>query len=408
MRHMTSGVARLPLAAAVISIGVLVVSSSTPAARRVDRASVTAGVGQSSRTVQQRSGTSDPGARVVRFVFTGQDEALAQEIYAQLKVGADFTALARKYEVSQGQLPDFTDQYRVVKGTAVPEFDQAVFASASQTGRWLPPVKTVMYGWFGIEPLSPLPSSGEKPASAGKLGWPTLPSALVPLSAVANGCGGTGVSVYLTPEKWTFQSGVLLRRTHKVDFRPACLFHDAGYSGAKVADPQDGTVIDYFTWSRERVDAQLRTNARRLCGEAIPAHEAGIRAACYTTVDTAIGLIRKYGEKWYVRRPDLNGTWASVNGVKITITQGVGSPKGRDPRYVRGTWANGAVSGEFRGTLITENLSSEVIGYERTTASDTAKRITIGLKPDAPDTIVIASSVLSGSDNIVTLRRTRS
>lgn len=101
-----------------------------------------------------------PESRDVREILVGKDkEALAKQIYTQVKSGGDFAALAKKYSQDPGS-KDTGGKFTAKKGADVPEFDQAVFAATSKTNEVLPPVNTAQYGWFVIQPLAAI-----KPAS---------------------------------------------------------------------------------------------------------------------------------------------------------------------------------------------------------------------------------------------------
>ncbi len=97
-----------------------------------------------------------PASRNVREILVGKNkEKLAQQIYAQLKAGGDFAAAAKKYSQDPGS-KDSGGKFTAKKGSDVPEFDQAVFATSAKTGELLQPVNTSAYGWFVIQPLGPI------------------------------------------------------------------------------------------------------------------------------------------------------------------------------------------------------------------------------------------------------------
>jgi parvulin-like peptidyl-prolyl isomerase len=106
--------------------------------------------------LQNLSTYEKPATRRVREILAGKNkQKLAEQIYTELKAGANFAALAKRYSQDPGSKNSgglFTAQ----KGSDVPEFDQAVFAASAKTGVLLPPVKTAAYGWFVIQPLGPI------------------------------------------------------------------------------------------------------------------------------------------------------------------------------------------------------------------------------------------------------------
>ena len=91
-----------------------------------------------------------PPSRDVTEILVGKNKkALADSIYAQLKKGADFAKLAKKYSQDPGS-KDIGGKFTAKKGADVPEFDAAVFSNA-KTGTLLQPVNTKQYGWFVIK-----------------------------------------------------------------------------------------------------------------------------------------------------------------------------------------------------------------------------------------------------------------
>jgi foldase protein PrsA len=77
-------------------------------------------------------------------------KAKADEIYAQLKAGADFATLAKKYSADPGS-KDLGGKLTISRGQTVPEFDKVSFDLA--TGELSKPVKTT-YGYHVIEAVS--------------------------------------------------------------------------------------------------------------------------------------------------------------------------------------------------------------------------------------------------------------
>ena len=119
--------------------------------------------------VQHATQYAQPDSRDVREILVGKKkQALAQQIYTQLKGGADFAALAKKYSQDPGS-KNTGGKFTAKKGADVPEFDQAVFAKTAKTGALLPPVNTAQYGWFVIQPLAaiqPAKTTPEKQVAA--------------------------------------------------------------------------------------------------------------------------------------------------------------------------------------------------------------------------------------------------
>jgi hypothetical protein len=231
--------------------------------------------------------------------------------------------------------------------------------------------------------------------------WPPLPDALVSLASVSNGCGGGVASGEdrLGDTSTYLNSNNPLGKRYVVNFRMACNLHDAGYSGAKVHDPLNKVTIDFFLgWSQERVDNKFLDDMRKLCRAQIPASAPGALADCLGNGGkTSLGAKSRYdfvrfrGHKYYRARPHLGGVW-SAGGIEVTIGQGA--------RKVRGTWKDGDLKGEFRGTLISQDQDSLVKGYARTTVPGGTMRQTtiwIDVDPDTPDQIVFSGAALRGT-----------
>jgi parvulin-like peptidyl-prolyl isomerase len=93
-------------------------------------------------------------SRSVEEILVGKNQQkLANQIYTQLKAGASFAALAKRYSQDPGS-KDKGGLFTASKGADVPEFDKAVFDPTAKTGILLKPVNTAQYGWFVIEPLA--------------------------------------------------------------------------------------------------------------------------------------------------------------------------------------------------------------------------------------------------------------
>ena len=93
-------------------------------------------------------------SRAVEEILVGKNQQkLANQIYTQLKGGASFAALAKRYSQDPGS-KDKGGRFTANQGSDVPEFDKAVFDPSAKTGELLRPVNTAQYGWFVIEPLA--------------------------------------------------------------------------------------------------------------------------------------------------------------------------------------------------------------------------------------------------------------
>jgi foldase protein PrsA len=90
-----------------------------------------------------------PESREVRHILV-PSKKLAEQLYAQLKAGGDFAALAKKHSKDPGSAAQ-GGKLTVAKGATVPAFDKLAFQL--KKGELAQPVKT-QYGWHVIEALS--------------------------------------------------------------------------------------------------------------------------------------------------------------------------------------------------------------------------------------------------------------
>jgi foldase protein PrsA len=101
-----------------------------------------------------------PESRDVRHILVTK-KALADTLYAQLKSGANFAALAKKYSKDPGSASN-GGKLTISKGQTVPEFDKTAFKL--KKGELSPPIHT-QYGYHIIQALSAI-----KPAQTTPLG----------------------------------------------------------------------------------------------------------------------------------------------------------------------------------------------------------------------------------------------
>jgi foldase protein PrsA len=104
-----------------------------------------------------------PESREVRHIVV-KKKALADELYAKLKNGADFAQLARKYTQDEASKAD-GGNFTAYKGKTVEPFDKFVFAA--KKGDLSKPIKTE-FGWHVIEVLSEVKPAATQPFAEAK------------------------------------------------------------------------------------------------------------------------------------------------------------------------------------------------------------------------------------------------
>src|SRR6266480_3163797 len=105
-----------------------------------------------------KSQYGQPQTRDVRHILVAK-KALADQLYAQLKAGANFAKLAKRYSKDPGSAAN-GGKLTVSKGQTVAEFDKTAFSL--KTGQLSPPIKS-QYGYHIIQALSDIKAATTTP-----------------------------------------------------------------------------------------------------------------------------------------------------------------------------------------------------------------------------------------------------
>ena len=103
---------------------------------------------------------AQPQSRDVRHILV-KSKSLADRLYTQIKGGANFATLAKKYSQDPGSKTQ-GGKLTVSKGQTVPQFDKVAFSL--KTGELSKPVHT-QYGWHIIQALSAVKAAKKTPFS---------------------------------------------------------------------------------------------------------------------------------------------------------------------------------------------------------------------------------------------------
>lgn len=224
-----------------------------------------------------------------------------------------------------------------------------------------------------------------------------LPSPLVKLETVANGCGpgtaGTAPRYFDT----TTYSDPGTKKSYTVTFRRACDMHDAAYNGAQVRDPFNrGQIVDFFRWGQKAIDDRFLRDMRLLCNNQIPADAAVARRQCKnkgarlsTGALTRYNAVRLVGHRSFVKRPKLSGTWIArdLRGKPRPAWQ-----MRQTTRLVNASWKKPGNEGSFRGIIISQDGRSLISGYttSKVKGVSTTRPTRFVFDPDQPQRVRLA------------------
>lgn len=246
--------------------------------------------------------------------------------------------------------------------------------------------------------------------------WPTLPSAYVSLETVSNGCGGGDAgtdpmygddSEYVDSEIPLGQSVKWLKaKKYLVNFREACKQHDAAYSHAMVREMalNGGVIMDYFTWTKQRIDTKFLADMIKICEHSIPKSAKIALNNCknYGGWHTVSGAKTRYnlvatttysqkiwkGLGFYQDAPALTGNW-TVPGISTGPWSFYQSNRNVNVKWSGGS-AQPGLTGEFRGTLISHDKDSTIQGFYVTTqngASTNPRAMSFAWSPATPTSL---------------------
>ncbi len=115
----------------------------------------------------------------------------------------------------------------------------------------------------------------------------------VRMPLVSNGCGPR--SNWLLEKGFNWVGNIREFGGIPVNIAPACNVHDAGYTGATVGDPFTKTVIDFRTWSRQRVDLKFLRDIKAQCTKSLPKSRPALVKACHDEAYIYFYLVRDFG-----------------------------------------------------------------------------------------------------------------
>jgi parvulin-like peptidyl-prolyl isomerase len=96
-------------------------------------------------------------SRQVRHILV-KDKVLVDRLYQQIKDGADFGSLAKKYSQDPGSATQ-GGKFTAHNGQEVQAFDKVAFSIGNN--ELAPPVRSPEYGWFIIQAQGPVKTSSE-------------------------------------------------------------------------------------------------------------------------------------------------------------------------------------------------------------------------------------------------------
>ncbi len=182
---------------------------------------------------------------------------------------------------------------------------------------------------------TPQPTKSVKPT---RIVWPALPDVLVSLASVSNGCGGGPAgtdpqygddSEFVDLEiPFADVSAWSTAKKYRVNFRDACNQHDVGYSHAKVKEMtlNGGKVIDYFTWTKKKVDKKFLNDMIKICDAWIPKSATIALNNCKNNGGFHSRQVLSAPGQFRDSRPDHGQSrkapdWSPCNGLRVRLSQ---------------------------------------------------------------------------------------
>jgi len=216
----------------------------------------------------------------------------------------------------------------------------------------------------------------------------TQPPGWIDIGEVSNGCGPGAAStepgvISLIADSSTFRDGNPGDPSFEVNFREACLLHDAGYSGALVWDSLNKKFEDFSDpkWTRKAIDDKFYDDMAKICELKIPSMWETTLDNCKTGIARWLA-VRVGGWTAFKPRIDLTGKWFDTNpGWPLCDTGVVDWTVTQNKRKVTASWqhgTSGGAFGHFEGVVTTRDHDSIVVGTYSVTEGPNGPKVRSG------------------------------